>query len=305
MENTNNENNKSAAIEEKIEKIEALLSEIKEIKDKEIEKVNEEVKELSEIKDKETEEESEESDKFEEIEENSEIEKEKAIKNPWFYFSITTTIIVILLFYKAFLFNPLSNDLSNNVGLINSPENNIPIERFDVSADDDAFLGNKNSPITIIEFSDYQCPFCARFYLNTLPSLKKEYIDTGKVKFVYRDFPLGFHQNAQKAAEATEVARELGGDDAFWKMHDKIFNNQQAISEQDLINYAEEIGLNKAKFKEILASNKYRNEVQKDFKDGEKVGVSGTPAFFINGRNLVGAQPFSEFKKIIDEELKK
>ena len=292
MENTNNENNKSAAIEEKIEKIEALLSEIKEIKDKEIEKVNEEVKELSEIKDKETEEESEESDKFEEIEENSEIEKEKAIKNPWFYFSITTTIIVILLFYKAFLFNPLSNDLSNNVGLINSPENNIPI-------------GNKNSPITIIEFSDYQCPFCARFYLNTLPSLKKEYIDTGKVKFVYRDFPLGFHQNAQKAAEATEVARELGGDDAFWKMHDKIFNNQQAISEQDLINYAEEIGLNKAKFKEILASNKYRNEVQKDFKDGEKVGVSGTPAFFINGRNLVGAQPFSEFKKIIDEELKK
>ena len=169
--------------------------------------------------------------------------------------------------------------------------------------DDDAFLGNENAPVIIIEFSDYECPFCARFYINTLPSLKKEYIDTGKVKLVYRDFPLGFHQNAQKAAEASEVARELGGDDAFWEMHDKIFENQQAISEQDLVKYAKEIGLNENKFKEILTSGKYRNEVQNDFKEGQEAGVQGTPTFFINGKILVGAQPFEAFKQIIDEEL--
>ena len=220
-------------------------------------------------------------------------------KNPWFYVSVIAGIVIMILAYS--MMTPTSTGK-----VINEKD---PIQQqpqiVEVSEDDDAVLGDINAPITIIEFSDYECPFCARFYSNTLPQLKKEYIDTGKVRLIYRDFPLSFHQDAQKAAEATEIARELGGEGKFWEMHDKIFENQQAIAIEDLLGYAEEIGLNKNKFEEILNSNKYQNEVQKDFQDGQKAGVQGTPTFFINGQILVGAQPFEAFKQIIEEELSK
>ena len=206
--------------------------------------------------------------------------------------------------------NLISLDENVNLGpsvVDSQPRQTTPpdSDSVDVSEDDDAVLGDKDAPITIIEFSDYECPFCARFYLNTLPQLKREYIDTGKVKLIYRDFPLGFHQNAQKAAEATEIAEELGGGEKFWEMHDKIFENQQAITIEDLVRYAEEIGLNKEKFKELLDTNKYENEVLEDFQDGQKAGVQGTPTFFINGQVLVGAQPFEAFQEIIEQELSK
>ena len=231
------------------------------------------------------------------------MEKEKrnlsVLKNSWFYVSIIAGIVIMILAYS--MMTPTSTGK-----VINEKD---PIQQqpqiIEVSEDDDAVLGDINAPITIIEFSDYECPFCARFYSNTLPQLKKEYIDTGKVRLIYRDFPLSFHQDAQKAAEATEIARELGGEGKFWEMHDKIFENQQAIAIEDLLGYAEEIGLNKNKFEEILNSNKYQNEVQKDFQDGQKAGVQGTPTFFINGQILVGAQPFEAFKQIIEEELSK
>ena len=170
----------------------------------------------------------------------------------------------------------------------------------DVSADDDPSKGDANAPITIIEFSDFECPFCARFYQQTLPQLEKEYIDTGKVKFVYRDFPLSFHPNAQKAAEAGECADDQG---KFWEMHDKIFDNQNAISINDLKGYAADLGLDTDEFNSCLDSGKHSAEVQKDFKDGQAARVSGTPAFFINGVKLVGAQPFSAFQQIIESQL--
>ncbi|MBU1120325.1 DsbA family protein [Candidatus Micrarchaeota archaeon] len=172
----------------------------------------------------------------------------------------------------------------------------------EVSADDDAFLGSEDAPVTIIEFSDYECPFCARFYSQTLPSLKEKYIETGKAVFIYRDFPLGFHQFAQKAAEATECADEQG---KFWEMHDKIFENQDALDEASLKKYAEEIGLNSGEFNSCLDSGEMTSEVQKDLSEGQTYGVSGTPSFFINGRTLVGAQPLSAFEQIIEDELAK
>lgn len=184
-----------------------------------------------------------------------------------------------------------------------------PSGPVNVSADDDAFLGNKDAPVIVIEFSDFQCPFCRKFWNETLPQIKKEYIDTGKVKFVYRDFPLSFHAGAQPAAEGAECARDQG---KFWELHDKIFEEQAKqgsgtiqFEKSDVIKWASKIELNMSKFNQCLDSGKYKQEVEKDIADGAAAGVTGTPATFINGRIVIGAQPFAAFKIIIDEELKK
>jgi len=180
----------------------------------------------------------------------------------------------------------------------NNPAPDATLVKID--ADDDAILGDEGAPVTIIEFSDYECPFCARFWRETLPQIKQEYIDTGKVKLVYRDFPLNIHRNAQKAAEAAECAGEQS---KYYEMHDKIFENQQAIDVLSLKRYAQEIGLNTAEFNSCLDSGKMASEVKKDFSDGQAAGVRGTPAFFINGKLVSGAQPFSVFQQAINAEL--
>jgi protein-disulfide isomerase len=170
------------------------------------------------------------------------------------------------------------------------------------NADDDAVEGSADAPVTIIEFSDYECPFCERFYSGALPQIREEYVKTGKVKIVFRDFPLAFHENAQKASEAAECS---GEQDKYYEMHDKIFENQSNMTVADLKKYAGEIGLNQTEFDACLDSGAMASEVQKDFSAGQALGVSGTPSFFINGQKLVGAQPFSAFKQIIDAELAK
>lgn len=178
-----------------------------------------------------------------------------------------------------------------------------------VSADDDAFLGKNNAPVVMIEFSDFQCPFCRKFWEETLPQIKKEYIVTGKVKLVYRDFPLDFHPGSQPAAQAAECAEEQG---KYWEMHDKIFSAQAKqgsgtiqFGADDLKKWAAEIKLNATSFNSCLDSAKYKDEVAKDTADGAAAGVSGTPTFFINGQKIVGAQPFSAFKQAIDQQLAK
>ncbi|MEM4347151.1 MAG: DsbA family protein [Candidatus Altiarchaeota archaeon] len=175
--------------------------------------------------------------------------------------------------------------------------------RIQVSVDNDPVKGQKDAKVTIVEFSDFQCPFCARFFQQTLPQIDRDYIKTGKVKFVYRDFPLSFHQYAQKAAEAAECANEQG---KFWQYHDILYGNQSDWSSggiTKLKEYAKKLDLDTKKFDECLDSGKYFQEVQKDFSDGQSYGVSGTPTFFINGIKLVGAQPYETFKKIIEQEL--
>lgn len=176
-------------------------------------------------------------------------------------------------------------------------EANTPV---DVSLDNDAVEGDADAPVTIVEFSDFQCPYCGRYVKDTYPQIKEKYIDTGKVKYVFRDFPLGFHQNARPAAIAAECVREQGGDSAFWEYHDTLFANQEALSADDLKGYASDMGYN---IDSCLDSEKYGDEVDADMAEGASYGVSGTPAFFINGKKLVGAQPFAQFEAAIEAEL--
>lgn len=186
----------------------------------------------------------------------------------------------------------------------------------EVSVDDDAILGAVDAPVTIIEFSDYQCPFCRKFWVETYPQLKKEYVDTGKAKIVFRDFPLtSIHPAAQIASEAAECVRAQGGDAAYWQMHDKMFLEQNimdggsetspvqgtvSFTEVELKAWAKELGFT---IDSCLDSKQFASEVQKDLSDGQSYGVRGTPAFFVNGKLLSGAQPFSAFKAAIDAEL--
>ncbi len=173
------------------------------------------------------------------------------------------------------------------------------------SADDDAFLGEEDAPVTIVEFTDYQCPFCGRHYTQTFGQIKSTYIDTGKVKYVTRDYPLSFHPFAQKAAEATECAEDQ---DSFWEMHDKLFANQTALDVDSLKRYAGELGLNQTAFDTCLDGGEYAAEVQKDMADGSAAGISGTPGFWVIGADgkgeiVSGAQPFASFQAAIDRHL--
>lgn len=187
-------------------------------------------------------------------------------------------------------------------------EANKPKRVEGVSADDDAVLGNKDAKVTIVEFSDYECPFCKRHQTSVWPKIKEKYVDTGKVKYVFRDFPLAFHEPiATQEALAAECAGEEG-DDKYYEYHDELFattksNKDLSMDKSKLYELAAKIGLDAAKFKECLDTEKLKDEVEKDMADGAKYGVQGTPGFFINGWFIKGAYPFSEFEKFIDQEL--
>ncbi len=169
--------------------------------------------------------------------------------------------------------------------------------RIEVSVDDDPSQGKKDAPITLIEFSEYQCPFCKR----TRPTIQK-IMDTykDKVQYVFRDFPLSFHKQAPVAALAANCANEQG---KYWEYNKELFEQQPNLSDDNLKEYAKKLGLNTKKFDECLGSGKYQSEIDKDIQDGSNAGVTGTPAYFINGIFISGAQPFENFKEIIDEEL--
>lgn len=171
--------------------------------------------------------------------------------------------------------------------------------RFDVTVDaDDPRKGKADAPIQIVEFSDFQCPYCSRV-LDTMKKVEETYGD--KVSIVFRDYPLPMHPEAPKAGEAGQCANDQG---KFWEMHDKMFANQHGLKDADLKKYAADLSLDTAAFDTCLDSGKYKDEVQGDKLAGDGVGVSGTPAFFINGRFLNGAVPFEQFKDAIDAELK-
>lgn len=174
-----------------------------------------------------------------------------------------------------------------------------PVERVQVSVDDDPFQGPKSAKINVIEFSDYQCPFCGRSRA-TVDKMLNTY--KNDLKYVFRDFPLNFHKDAFSAHVAAQCANEQG---KYWEYNRLLFDNQTSLKIEDLKRYAENLNLNPKEFNLCLDSNKYASEVQKDLDDGIKAGVSGTPSFFINGVMISGAQPFEKFKEIIDEELKK
>jgi len=172
-----------------------------------------------------------------------------------------------------------------------------PRTKVDVASNDPA-LGASSAPITIIEFSDFQCPFCQRA-APTLKQIRAKYGD--KVRVVWKDFPLTqIHPQAFKAAEAGHCAGEQG---KFWEFHDQMFGNQAALQPDSLKKYAADMGLDATKFNACLDSSKYAERVRDGVAAGTRLGVNSTPTLYINGRMLTGAQPYEMFASIIDEEL--
>jgi protein-disulfide isomerase len=177
-----------------------------------------------------------------------------------------------------------------------------------IGIDDDPQLGDANARVTIIEFGDYQCPYCRQFWRETFPRLKKEYIDTGKVRFIYRDYPQPVHPEAMLSAMAAECADDQG---KYYEFHDKIFREQDRRG-RDVVRYrapelkrwASDITLDTTAFNACLDEERHKDEVSKDYKDLEGLGLEGTPIFFVNGRVLVGAHPFATFQKVIEDFLK-
>ena len=264
------------------------------------------------------------SENFEEFPKNN----EKIIKKSTYNIIIVSVIITIgiaAFFAGAYTTNLnsdqiLQEEFKNEIAKLElkilekqlpTKQPNIPLK---ISIDNDPIIGNPNAPITIIEFSDFQCPFCAKFHIQTLPAIMNEYINDGKVKLVFRDFPIqSIHPNALPASIAAECANEQG---KFKEMHDILFEKQNEWSKKNTDNviilfnqYASEFGLEEEKFDSCLKNGKYIEEIQKDLYDGKAYGVSGTPGFFIGNDQigfieLKGAQPFENFKKVIDSQLK-
>jgi protein-disulfide isomerase len=170
----------------------------------------------------------------------------------------------------------------------------------DVSAEDAPVKGPANAPITIVEFSDFQCSYCKRA-VSVIDQVLERYPD--KVKLAFRDFPIGtIHPQAEKAAEAAHCAAEQG---KFWEFHDLLFEKQDSIPTTNFAEHAKALGLEVSTFQTCLDGRKYQEKVERNYAAGVKAGVSGTPAFFINGRLLSGAQPLEAFKAVIDEELER
>ncbi len=170
----------------------------------------------------------------------------------------------------------------------------------------DFVLGDADAPVTIIEYGDFQCPFCGKFFKETEPVLRENYIKTGKVKFIYRDFAfLG-----QESLDSANAARCAGEQGKFWQYHDYLYSNQNgenrgAFSKNNLKSFAAALSLDKEKFDACLDSDKYLEEIKKETKAGGEAGVQGTPANFINGVLYVGALPTATFTQVIDTELNK
>jgi protein-disulfide isomerase len=187
-----------------------------------------------------------------------------------------------------------------------------PTEMAVINIAEAPFKGDKNAKVTLVEFTDYQCPFCSRHFRNTSPQIEDEYIKTGKLKYVLKDLPLeSIHPFAFKAAEAANCAGEQG---KYWEMHDRLFSSQNALASQQLPNHAEAIGLDTGKFTACLDSGKYASKIRKDMSEAQQAGVTGTPVFFLGlsdpkstevktSKKLLGARPYASFKEAIDSLL--
>jgi protein-disulfide isomerase len=178
-----------------------------------------------------------------------------------------------------------------------APSLDDPNSRFTVSADDDPFIGPEDAPIVIIEFSDFNCGYCKRFFTNTLQPILDTYGDS--VRFTYRDYPI-LSESSLTAALAAQCANEQG---KFWEFHNILFDNQGDFGRDALVRMAGEVGADTDTFAACLDDQKYMDEVVADYRDAQRIGIRGTPAFFINGRPISGAQGYQVFADIIEQEL--
>ena len=169
-------------------------------------------------------------------------------------------------------------------------------------------LGAADAPVTVVEFTDYQCPFCKRFIQSTFPLLKREFIDTGKVRWIVRDLPLGFHPNANKAAQAAHCAGDQG---KFWEMRDTLFRNNANLGIEQLPGYAREIGLDGDAFDACLSSERHQAQIKQDSQEANRIRITGTPSFIIgktagdtvSGQLVIGAQATAVFTAAIQRVL--
>lgn len=192
--------------------------------------------------------------------------------------------------------NNVVADVENNNPTPTAP---APSAKVDIEiSDTDHVRGNKNAPITIVEYSDFQCPYCSKFH-DTLNQVMKNY--EGKVSWVYRHFPLDFHPYAAQAAEASECAADQN---KFWEYNDALFKDQADIDEEIFAKLARDLGLNVGKFNECMTSGKYADKVESDYQSGIDIEVAGTPGAFINGKRLKGAVPYAELEAEIEALLK-
>ncbi len=245
------------------------------------------------------------------------------IENPWKIASIALAIVVVAILVFVLLTVPASNNGAiasspSNSGALatgNSPSQGTgPTIKMSQLLDDDPFLGSPNAPVVLVEFSDFQCPFCRKFYNEALAQIETNYVNTGKVQFVYRDFPLNsIHPMAQPYAEAAECADDQG---KWREMHDIIFEKQNAkgagtifdFTTDNVKQWAQEMGLNAQTFNSCLDSGKYAQEVMADEQAGASLGITGTPGFLIGRRDgtpqlISGAQPYSVFQAAIEQFL--
>ncbi len=270
-------------------------------------------------------EENTESEDISNLQEKPTLEMQNKKSTPTGMINALVVVVAIAAFFAGSYFSNLDSDIVTKSDLENaisrleskigntqqaSPQAPQPVK---ISLDDDPIRGDPNAPITIVEFSDFQCPFCARFHLQTLPLIMEEYIDEGKVNLVYRDFPIqSIHPNALPAAVAAECANEQG---RFWEYHDMLFEKQNGWNRLDsntaistFSQYASDVGLEQQQFDSCLGSGKYLEEVQGDLSDGRNYDITGTPGFFIGNDKIGfvkinGAQPFDSFQRIIDAQL--
>lgn len=207
----------------------------------------------------------------------------------------------------------MRKDLAEIKKLLQSrPAARSPVQALDAVLEigDAPVKGEKNAKLTLMEFSDYQCPFCKRYAEGALPEIDREYIATGKLRYVFRDFPLeAIHKQAQKAAEAAHCAGDQG---KYWEMHDRLFAKQRELGPERLLEHAQSIGLDAEPFKQCLDGGKYTEKVRNDIAEGQKLGISGTPTLLLglsdgakvkDVKKMVGAQPFALFKQEIDKLL--
>lgn len=195
-------------------------------------------------------------------------------------------------------------------GVAAQPRRQAAPVNIEVSSKNRPALGDPEAPVTLIEFTDYQCPFCRRFFQTTFPALKKAYIDTGKLRFVVRDLPLPFHTNARKAAQAAHCAGDQG---QFWAMHDLLYENASRLQETALPGYAERLSLDLPAFRACLESDRHLAAIDSDAAEANKVGIRGTPGFVlglstedvVEGIHIRGAQPFGTFDGHIKSLLRK
>ena len=181
----------------------------------------------------------------------------------------------------------------------NGPPMPDPNKQYVVDIGDAPVRGGENAQVTIVEFADFQCPFCSKV-TSTLAQLSLEYGD--KVRMVFKHLPLSFHPDSPAAHAAAEAAHSQG---KFWEMSDKIFTNQSELKPEKFREYAKEMGLDLVKFDKDVASAEVKNRIDADTQQASKLTVAGTPAFFVNGRFISGAQPIEVFRKLIDEALAK